>query len=251
MPGQQIVIGRYPVLSTSRERLAAHLLDVIDAHDKTALFFANTNFVVKCQFLQDYRSTMPIVIVNDGLGMDIASLLVDHHRFIDNLNGTDFTPFLFEQASRPLRVFLVGARPDVLSRAVAHVRDDLGQVVVGSTDGYRGVADTEELVARINAARPDVVLVAMGNPTQEKWIFENAPMLDSGVFIGVGALFDFWAGDKARAPEMVRSLRLEWLYRLSLEPRRLMRRYTLDMLVFLRACLATKQRGAVSQPWRA
>jgi beta-1,4-glucosyltransferase len=60
--------------------------------------------------------------------------------------------------------------------------------------------------------------------------------LHAGILTGVGALFDFWAGDKPRAPVIVQKMRLEWLYRLCLEPRRLARRYTVDIVKFLKHC---------------
>ena len=238
----EIVISQFAVLSTTPDRLADRLLDAVDTRRKTALFFANTNFVVQCRplldrVLPDSAGQVETLIVNDGVGMDIAAMLLHRRRFEHNLNGTVFTPYLFAAADRPLRVFLLGARADVLARAAAYAETQLGQNVVGSCDGYEGAADTAQLEARINAARPDVVLVAMGNPLQEKWILDTAPRLDAAVFIGVGALFDFWAGGKRRAPAAFRRLRIEWLYRLGLEPRRLVRRYTLDIAVFLRQCL--------------
>ncbi|WP_411699812.1 WecB/TagA/CpsF family glycosyltransferase [Conyzicola sp.] len=232
-----LVISRFDVLSTTPDRLAGRLLEAVDERRRVALFFANTNFVVQCRFLLEAPGEVETVIVNDGLGMDVAAMLVHRRRFAHNLNGTDFTPFLFERAGRPLRVFLLGARPEILERAVEHARTTLGQNVVGSSDGFEGAADSAALGRRINAARPDVVLVAMGNPLQERWIVEHAPHLDASLFIGVGALFDFWAGGKSRAPDAFRRLRIEWLYRLGLEPRRLARRYTIDIAVFLRQCL--------------
>lgn len=234
--GTELVIGGYSVLSTSRESLADHLLTVIATHRRTALFFANTNFVVKNRFLLERQPSIRTLTVNDGVGMDVASLLLHHARFAHNLNGTDFVPYLFEHSESRLRVYLLGGTPEVLARAVAHVESVLGQSVVGSSNGYDDTADATGLVERIAAADPQVVLVAMGNPLQERWILDNADRLDANVYIGVGALFDFWAGDKARAPRLLRALHLEWLYRLWLEPRRLLRRYTLDIVVFLRSC---------------
>lgn len=230
----ELEISRFSVLSTTPDRLARRLLDAVESRQKTALFFANTNFVVQCRSLLDGPRSIDTVIVNDGVGMDVAAMLLHRRRFAHNLNGTDFVPHLFASADRPLRVYLLGARPDVLARAAEHARTALGQNVVGTSDGFAGAADADAL---ITAVRPDVVLVAMGNPLQEKWILEHAPRLDAAVFVGVGALFDFWAGGKRRAPAAFRRLRIEWLYRLGLEPRRLVRRYTLDIAVFLRQCL--------------
>jgi beta-1,4-glucosyltransferase len=92
------------------------------------------------------------------------------------------------------------------------------------------------LVESINRSQAEVVLVALGNPIQEEWILANREALDANVVVGVGALFDFWSGDKPRAPLLVQRVRLEWLYRLCLEPRRLLRRYTVDIMAFLVLC---------------
>jgi len=236
-----IAIAGFPVISTNARMLAVHLHQTILRHDKEMLFFANTNFIVKCRPLLEQMKRDAAIIVNDGVGMDIAAYL-SGERFMENLNGTDFTPYFFSGVSRPLRVFLVGAKPEVLSKAASHVSHKLGQMVVGTCDGYAGLAKCRaDLPALINRAQAEVVLVAMGNPAQEEWILANRQVLNANILIGVGALFDFWAGDKPRAPNWVRRVRLEWLYRLGLEPRRLLRRYTVDIVRFLILC--RKHRG--------
>lgn len=232
-----IRISQFPVLSTTAERLAQRLLGVIERQEKTALFFANTNFVVQCRFLLNESAGHSYLIVNDGVGMDIAAKLTGAGRFASNLNGTDFTPYLFQRSAQPLRVFLLGAKPEVLEKAVQFVQRTLGQQVVGSCDGYAGMRNATDLIGQINAARAQVVLVAMGNPLQERWILQHQQALDANLVMGVGALFDFWSGGKQRAPALVQRLRLEWLFRLMLEPRRLLRRYTWDIGIFLRHCI--------------
>lgn len=235
-PSETMLIAGFQVHSTSRQQLAERLLAAMVRKEKRILFFANTNFIVKCRALMEGISTPTCVVVNDGIGMNIAARLIHRRRFLENLNGTDFTPFLLRQAGRPLRVFMIGAKPEVLAKAVTYVRDELKQTVVGSVDGYAGLRETPDLAAVLDAAKPDLVLVAMGNPIQEEWILRHCAGSQPAVFMGVGALFDFWSGGKARAPRLVQALRLEWLFRLALEPRRLMRRYTLDIVVFLRHC---------------
>jgi len=232
----KLSIADFPVCDTTGQELVTLLLGALCEKRKLALFFANTNFIVKCRSLLERMRDRSVVIVNDGVGMDIAALLSHKRRFRENLNGTDFTPFLFQCAAAPLRVYMVGGRPDVLIKAAEHVHVRLGQQVVGGCDGYDGVKHAEGLIEDINQARPDLVLVAMGNPIQEQWILQHRQTLDAPLMMGVGALFDFWAGDKPRAPGIVQKLRLEWLYRLALEPRRLARRYTVDICVFLAHC---------------
>jgi beta-1,4-glucosyltransferase len=135
------------------------------------------------------------------------------------------------------RVFLLGAKPGIAERAAKNMREHLNINVVGTRDGYAEMQDIDKVIADINTSEANVVIVAMGNPLQEKWILDHQDKLHANIFMGVGALIDFLAGDKPRAPGIIRKLRLEWLYRLSLEPTRLFRRYTIDIGVFLALCI--------------
>lgn len=231
-----IPIAGFSVTKTTSQGLAQHLLTALQIKNKVALFFANTNFIVQCRSQLHRMRDESVIVVNDGVGMDIAALLTQRSRFQENLNGTDFTPYFFNQSAAPLRVFLLGGKPRVLQKAADYARHQLGQKIVGVRDGYEDIQKEAKLIEAINRAKPDVVLVALGNPIQEEWILDNRHALNAGVVIGVGALFDFWAGDKSRAPVLMQRLRLEWFYRLCLEPRRLLRRYTVDIARFLLHC---------------
>jgi beta-1,4-glucosyltransferase len=232
-----IPIAGFPVVKTTTNVLARYLQHAMWVNKKITLFFANTNFIVRCNHLLEKMRNASVTIVNDGVGMDIAAFLFGREAFKENLNGTDFIPRLLCDTGAPKRVFMLGGRPEILDKAVAHVNETLKQKVVGSCDGYRGLQEQRAgLVALINRSQAEVVLVALGNPMQEEWILVNRQALNAKVVVGVGALFDFWGGYKPRAPQLVQRLRLEWLYRLCLEPRRLLRRYTFDILMFLLLC---------------
>jgi beta-1,4-glucosyltransferase len=233
-----LALGGYRVHSMAREVLAREVLAACDGGGRRQVFFANTNFVVRCRALRPRLLAPSVRVVNDGIGMDLAALLVHRRRFAENLNGTDFIPYLCSSSARPLRLFLLGSAPGVAERAGQYLAEVLGQHVVGTCDGYGEFAAAgDALVARINAARPDIVLVAFGNPRQELWILDHADALHVPVLFGIGALLDFLSGNAVRAPELIRRLHLEWLYRLTREPRRLLRRYSLDLLVFFGVCL--------------
>lgn len=234
--GKTVPIAGFPVIEATQQDLALHLLSVLREHKKTSLLFANSNFVVRCKALLRRMYSDEVVIVNDGVGLDIVARILRGRAFKANLNGTDFTPYLFRESARPLRVFLLGGRPEIVHKAAEHVSRTLGQAVVGYCDGYSGIRHAPDLIERINRSQAEVLLVALGNPLQEEWILDHRDALEVGVVAGVGALFDFWAGDKPRAPQFIQSIRMEWFYRLCLEPRRLMRRYTVDMLVFFAEC---------------
>ena len=232
-----VSIAGFPVIEATKQDLAMHLLSILRDRKKISLLFANSNFVVKCKPLLRRMCNDDVMIVNDGVGLDIAARVLHGRSFKANLNGTDFTPYLLRESSRPLRIFLLGGQPEVVRKAADFVSHELGQVVAGFCDGYRGMRNSPDLIARINRSGAEVLLVALGNPMQEEWILQHRDALEVGIVTGVGALFDFWAGDKPRAPEFVQALRMEWLYRLYQEPRRLMRRYTVDMLFFFAYCV--------------
>lgn len=242
---ETLPIAGFPVLLETAGTLARRVVCALDRGERVMLLFANTNFIVQCAPLRERLLREPgLLIANDGVGLDIGAWLVHRRRFVENLNGTDFVPPLLAQVRR--RVFLVGGRPGVAARAAERLRAEYRLSVVGACDGYADVAEPEHLTRVINETGAEVVLVALGNPLQERWILDNRARLDAKLLVGVGALFDFLVGDVARAPEWVRRLRLEWLYRLSLEPRRLMRRYTVDIARFLALCIAAR-RGAATE----
>ena len=96
----------------------------------------------------------------------------------------------------------------------------------------------------ISASGADVVLVAMGNPDQELWLRNNFGATGCRLGFAVGALFDFIVGEAQRAPVWVRTARLEWIYRLAHEPRRLWRRYVLGNPIFMLRILGQWLTGA-------
>lgn len=235
---QTLRIGPFRVKSFGAQALASQLYRQLALGRRTELFFANTNFVVTCKDFASRFDDPAITVVNDGIGMDLAAKLMHGTRFQENLNGTDFIPRLLGGSPLPLRVFLFGARPEVVGEASRTVERRFGHEVVGALSGY-GVDDAE-VCRRIRDAQPDVVLVALGNPLQERWILDHAKALPPALYVGVGALFDFLAERAVRAPVWVRKLRLEWLFRLLQEPKRLWKRYTVDAVRFFRICRAAR-----------
>lgn len=174
------------------------------------------------------------MVLNDGIGVDLASRRLHAERFPENLNGTDFVPKLLVELTAPRRIYLVGAEAGVAERAAATIgRLAPHHRVVGVQDGFFDRADEADVVASIAAARPEVVLVAMGNPKQELFVARHAAAMGAPVVLGVGALLDFLSGRVSRAPAWMQRWRLEWLYRLALEPGRMWRRYLVGNARFL------------------
>jgi N-acetylglucosaminyldiphosphoundecaprenol N-acetyl-beta-D-mannosaminyltransferase len=115
------------------------------------------------------------------------------------------------------KLFLLGGKKDTLKK----VKEKLNTEVVGFEDGYQ---DLDRVIKKINQAKPDTLLVGLGSPKQEKWIYENIKKMPSvKVAIGVGGAFDFISGRIKRAPKFIQRIGLEWFWRLILQPWRIKR----------------------------
>ncbi|RWM34489.1 WecB/TagA/CpsF family glycosyltransferase [Mesorhizobium sp.] len=174
------------------------------------------------------------LVLPDGVGVDIAAKLLYGAPFPDNLNGTDFVPAFLQASTRPLTVALLGAtRVNAEAASVKLSALAVQHKFVVVHDGYFSPAEEPAIVKRIARLRPDVLLVAMGVPRQELWIARHIDARHCTLPIAVGALLDFLSGTVPRAPLWMRRLRLEWLYRLWIEPGRLWRRYVVGNPLFL------------------
>ena len=115
-----------------------------------------------------------------------------------------------------------------------------GARIAGTAHGYFAPNEEGALIERINQSGAAILLVAFGAPRQEKWIERNAGRLRVHAALGVGGLFDFYAGRIPRAPQWLRELGLEWTFRLYQEPGRMWRRYLVGNVVFLSKVVAER-----------
>src|SRR5207247_946386 len=120
----------------------------------------------------------------------------------ERVSGVDLAERLCESSAlRGHSIFFYGAAPGVAEAAVANLGARYpGLRIAGTAHGFLAASEQEALLARIEAARPDVLLVALGIPRQEKWISRHMERLRVPVSIGVGGSFDVFAGKVARAP---------------------------------------------------
>jgi len=115
------------------------------------------------------------------------------------------------------KIFLFGGKDEVIKK----VKEKLNSEVVGAENGYQ---DSDKIIEKINQVKPNILLVGLGSPKQEKWIYENLKKMPSvKVAIGVGGAFDFISGRVKRAPKFLQKIGFEWLWRLVLQPKRMKR----------------------------
>ncbi|HZV87927.1 MAG TPA: WecB/TagA/CpsF family glycosyltransferase [Candidatus Binatus sp.] len=137
--------------------------------------------------------------------------------------------FCKETAKKGYRHFFYGGAPGVAEELASRfVCRFPGLAVAGSySPPFRALTreEDDEIIKAIGGAEADIVWVGLSTPKQECWMFEHRDRLNVPVLVGVGAAFDFHTGRIAQAPEWIREHGLEWLFRLTMEPRRLWRRY--------------------------
>ncbi|MAU13102.1 MAG: hypothetical protein CL607_25010 [Anaerolineaceae bacterium] len=153
----------------------------------------------------------------------------------ERVTGSDGVVMIAEEAAKKgWKLFLLGAAPGVADQAAAVMREHLPEIqIVGTYSGSPAAEEEDEIVAMVNASGADILLVAYGAPKQDKWIARNLHRLDVKMAMGVGGALDFIAGIIPRAPEQMRDLGLEWLYRLYKQPWRIRRMLRLPAFVLL------------------
>lgn len=173
------------------------------------------------------------VVYADGAGICLAARLAGRP-LPGRLAGIDLMhAILAEAARRRWRPFLLGARPDVLAAAAAHLRRDLPDLMLAGTHhGYFTAGEEGEVVAAINEAGAECLFVALPSPMRERFIARHADRLSPPVLMGVGGSLDVIAGRTPRAPRWMRNSGLEWLFRLWREPGRMGWRYLATNTVF-------------------
>lgn len=153
----------------------------------------------------------------------------------ERVNGTELMYRLLALAEeRGWSVYVLGAKPDVLHRALDRLRADHPRLeIAGARNGYFSDAEADAVAAEIVSAKPDLLFVAISSPKKERFLGEHGRALGVPFVMGVGGSIDIVAGVTRRAPKWMRDAGLEWLYRLVQEPRRLGRRYLVTNAQFL------------------
>lgn len=201
---------------------------------------ANVDFLTKalddCELLEILHRCE--LVVPDGMPLVWASKILGAP-LKERVTGADLVPRLLELSSRKKRrIFLLGATEESSRAAAERIRNDYPAAVICgrySPTFASGEAVEDELILQlIREANPDLLLVAFGNPKQEKWLARHRDRLEVPVCIGVGASIDFLSGIQFRAPLWMQQMGMEWMHRLINQPRRLALRYLNNLLFLLR-----------------
>jgi exopolysaccharide biosynthesis WecB/TagA/CpsF family protein len=245
----EVVLGSIRIAHMTVDAAIENLEEALEFQRPRLVAFCNAHTVSQSLFDRSYRAALSdMLVLNDGVALDVAAKLLTARTFPANLNGTDFVPTFLAKTRKSLRIGLLGAKPDIVRRAAKTLAERYPRhQVVFSHDGYFSADEEQHIVAQIAATAPDVLLVAMGNPHQELFMSRNAHALNCNLVFGVGALLDFLSGNVLRAPLWMRRARLEWLFRLKNEPRRLIGRYTVGALTFAFAIVLFRMRATLDK----
>jgi len=170
------------------------------------------------------------LVLPDGVGITLGAKILGRP-LKTRLPGIDVIACLLaEMARRDQSVFLYGAKPGIAERAEEKLKAKYpGLRIVGTADGY---SDDVPVIENIQVAAPDLLLVCLGAPRQEKWMATHMGQVNAGLMAGLGGALDVFSGEVERAPEIWRKLGLEWLHRLLREPRRIGRMIRLPLFLF-------------------
>jgi N-acetylglucosaminyldiphosphoundecaprenol N-acetyl-beta-D-mannosaminyltransferase len=239
-PPHRWILGPVPIDAVTREQAIDWVEHLVKSGRGGSVFTPNVDHVVLASEnarMREVYNKVSLSIV-DGMPLVWASRIL-RESVPEKVSGSDFTPLVLERAAaRGWRVFFLGGAPGVAAMARDKLAVTLPALKIVGVEAPRIQMDEPpetraDLTARLQAADPQIVMVALGAPKQELLIDSLRSALPSAVFFAVGASLDFIAGTMERAPAWMSGVGLEWFFRLSQEPGRLWKRYLLRDPKFL------------------
>ena len=201
----------------------AHVTAAMDVRANVMIATANAEMIMRATHDEELRDILnaAALVVPDGAGTVWAARHLGHV-MPERVAGYDLAQELLRRApAEGRRIYFFGAAPGVAEKAKEKAEQLYpGIEIVGVRNGFFSPADNAAIIAEIRAARPDLLLVALGVPKQEKWIAAHLAELDVPAAIGVGGTLDVMAGVMKRAPYWMQKAKLEWLFRGLMQPKR-------------------------------
>lgn len=223
-------------LISSEKEIISIFENTLKNNGKGYFIAVNPEKIVNTSNRDQWQKIWPGSLGNfiDGIGVVYAAGIIQKQK----VKRIFFLHLVLEELNqRHGKIFLFGSKPKVGLLAKENIEKKYPNIqVVDVISGYN--FDSKDVVERINASKPDVVLVALGSPIQEEWIYENLTRIDQGIFLGVGGALDIWSGKTNRAPVFFQKIGMEWLYRLVTQPSRFRRQ--LKLVVFVWAVFVEK-----------
>lgn len=228
-----------PFSNISPDEAVEKVISCLNNRGKAMIFTPNPEMVMEARKNKEFMEILNSSTMNtpDGIGIVYASKL-SSSPIKERVAGYDMLLSVFDKIKdRDKTVYFFGSAPGIADRAKAAIEEKFqGIKIVGTANGYFDEKREKEIIEEINTLKPDLLLVGIGFPKQEKWIYDHIKGLDVKVAVGVGGCFDGWCGNVPRAPKFFIDHNIEWLYRLMKQPSRIgrMMQLPLFMLVVIR-----------------
>lgn len=242
--------GRVNVLGVGvdrydRDQLFARVGELVDAGGRATVAYANIHVLNTAATDPELAAFLNGVEVCycDGAGVVLGARVLGE-TLPERMTGADWIWDLARLAEGRWRLFWLGSEPGVTEAAAKKLQERHPSLHVDTDHGYHAKQGPENdaLIERINTSAPDIVLVGMGTPVQERWVAENRERLQAPVVWVLGATADFVSGKVSRGHPLLYNNQ-EWLARLLTEPRRLWRRYLVGNTVFLARVVGQRVAG--------
>jgi N-acetylglucosaminyldiphosphoundecaprenol N-acetyl-beta-D-mannosaminyltransferase len=226
-----VTINKYTIFDSSLETIGLKkervVINTINAH---SYIVANKDPAFRTALLKSD------VLLPDGEGIVMMAKTLKGKK-ITKIAGADIHEYLLNLAQKQrLKCFYLGSSPDTLDCIKNKLSRQYSRIQFGFfSPPFKpnfSEADNENMISKINAFSPDILFVGMTAPKQEKWVFQNRDYINASIICSIGAVFDFIAETKKRAPQWVIQIKMEWLYR-SFTAWRLTKRYLYSTPLFL------------------
>ena len=222
MPNKVDILG-VNVDSLTMQEAVEQVEKYIEERNPVLIATANAEMLMRATYDEELKEILngAAMVTPDGAGTVWAA----HHlgfAMPERVAGYDLAQQLMaEAAQRGQKIFFFGSAPGVAEKAKAKAEQLYpGIEICGVRNGYFKEEDEPAIIEEIKAAQPDILLVALGVPKQEKWLWKYKDELGVPVSIGVGGTLDVMAGVMKRAPRWMQKAKLEWLFRGMLQPKR-------------------------------
>ena len=180
------------------------------------------------------------MVIPDGAGVVLGAKILGE-QITEKVAGVDLVKNILSSGT-PLSVYIFGGKPGVAEKAASNIEGKYKEIsICGADHGYHPAEENDAVVKKILLSSPDLLLVGLGVPGQEKWIAENINKFDATICIGCGGTIDIFSGEVKRAPGIFIKLNLEWFYRLVKQTSRITR--MLRIPVFLMLCTVRRVFG--------
>ncbi|MFA5133603.1 MAG: WecB/TagA/CpsF family glycosyltransferase [Patescibacteria group bacterium] len=217
----------------------------LEAQEKIFIATPNPEMIILAQKDEAFKKILNSadISVPDGFGLKIGAKVLGK-KLSSRIPGVDLMVDICKNGAGRYKAYLLGGEKGIARRAAENLKSKMPKLLIVGAEfgGQMDSWDNRVIIEHINAVKPDLLFVALGQGKQEKWIFKNLKYLPTvKLAMGVGGAFDFISGKIQRAPKWMRVIGMEWLWRLMLEPQRIGRIFN-AVVAFPMVCWKKKSR---------